>query len=455
MKIVIVGAGNVGYSIAKSLSEEGHDIVVVERDRSVGTKVENELDVAVVFGNGSRPPVLETAGVKNGCDIDFLVACTNRDEVNIVACWIAKRCGVKRVISRARGLEYTDSPQWGAFLGIDVMNSPERSVARDIDDLLAVNAAVHATELFEGKAGSYAFRVVPSSPILGMSLSEVGRNYPDISAIMVYVERESDGFVPSGDWVAQEGDICFLVSFRNKVFQLQQLFHPTKDKGLRRVMIVGGGKLGAHLARRLVRRYPGILVKIIDRDSGKCNKLAEEFPDVMVLCGDGTDERLLRHEGIESMDGLVATTERDELNMIVAVLATRLKARKTVAVVRKAVYSRLSENLPIDAVVNPNESLASLILRHVRYPETAGSLSLIDRIGAEMLEVVVPDNSPAIGRKLMDLQLPKGVLFAMVNRDGRVILPRGDMALQSRDIVSVFATGDLLPKALKVLGVQQ
>ncbi len=453
MKVVIVGAGNVGYSIARSLSQEGHDIVVVERNQDIATKVEEELDVAVIVGNGARPPVLERAGIFEGCDVDFLVACTDQDEVNIMSCWVAKRCGVRRAISRARGMEYTDTPQWARFLGIDVMNSPERSVARDIEDLLAVNAAVHATELFEGKAGSYAFRVEESSPILGKSLIQVGRENPNLSSVMVYVERNGKGIVPSGEWVAQEGDLCFLVSFKEMVFRLQELFHPGNFRGLRRVMVVGGGKLGVHLALRLIRNYPGIEVKIVDCNRDKCVRLAEELHKVTILWGDGTDEKLLRHEGIQEVDGFVSTTDNDELNMILAALATRMGAKKTVAVVRKDLYSRLAEDLPIDAVVNPNESLASVILRHVRYPETAGSLSLIDRIGAEMLEVTIPEDSPVIGVKLMDLDLPKGIIFAMVKRGDTIIVPGGDLELHSGDVVSVFATGDLLARAVKILGV--
>ncbi len=453
MKIVIVGAGNVGYTIARSLSQEGHDIVVVERSQDVAARLEDELDVAVVVGNGARPPVLERAGISEGCDVDFLVACTDHDEVNIMACWVAKRCGVKRAISRARGMEYTDTPQWASFLGIDVMNSPERSVARDIEDLLAVNAAVHASELFDGKAGSYAFRVESTSPILGKSLIDVGRENPGLSSVMVYVERDGKGIVPSGEWVAQEGDLCFLVSFRDMVFKVQELFHPAKGRGLRRVMIVGGGKLGVHLARRLVKSYRGIEVKILDRNREKCVRLAEELQDVRVLWGDGTDEKLLKHEGIQDVDGFVATTDNDELNMILATLGSRMKARKTVAVVRKEVYSRLAESLPIDAVVNPNDSLASVILRHVRYPETAGSLSLIDRIGAEMLEVSIPGDSSVVGVKLRDLNMPKGIILAMVKRGEAIIVPGGELALCGGDVVSIFATGDLLPRAIRILGV--
>lgn len=455
MKIVIVGAGNVGYTIARSLSQEGHDIVVVDRNQEVATKLEDELDVSVVVGNGARPPVLEKAGISQGCDVDFLVACTDHDEVNIMACWVAKRCGVKRVISRARGMEYTDTPQWASFLGVDVMNSPERSVARDIEDLLAVNAAVHVTELFDGKAGSYAFRVEPTSPILGKSLMEVGKENPKLSSIMVYVERDGKGIVPSGEWVAKEGDLCFLVAFREMVFKVQELFHPGKGIGLKRVIIVGGGKLGTHLAQRLVKRYRGIEVKILDWNREKCVRLAEELPNVRVLCGDGADEKLLRHEGVQDVDGFVSTTNNDELNMILAILGSKMKARKTVAVVRKELYSRLAEDLPIDAVVNPNDSLASVILRHVRYPETAGALSLIDRIGAEMLEVAIPEESPVVGMKLKDINLPKGIILAMVKRGDLMIVPGGELDLHGGDFVSIFATGDMLPKAIKILGISQ
>nr|WP_321501207.1 Trk system potassium transporter TrkA [uncultured Dethiosulfovibrio sp.] len=455
MKVVIVGAGNVGCTIARSLSLEGQDIVVVERSQEVAAKLEDELDVAVVVGNGARPPVLERAGISQGCDVDFLIACTDHDEVNIMACWVAKKCGVKRAISRARGMEYTDTPQWASFLGIDVMNSPERSVARDIEDLLEVNAAVHATELFDGKAGSYAFRVNSSSPILGKSLIQVGKENPDLSSVMVYVERDGKGIVPSGEWIAQEGDLCFLVSFRDMVFKIQELFHPGKGRDLRRVMIVGGGKLGVHLAQRLVKSYRSIEVKIIDRNREKCIRLAEELPKVKVLWGDGTDEKLLKHEGVQDVDGFVATTDNDELNMILAILGNRMKARKTVAVVRKEIYSKLAEDLPIDSVVNPNDSLASVILRHVRYPESAGTLSLIDRIGAEMLEVTVPESGPVTGKKLKDINLPKGIIFAMVKRGDAIIVPDGYLVLTGGDIVSVFATGDLLPRAIKILGVSQ
>lgn len=453
MKIIIVGAGNVGYSIAQSLSADGHDIVIIENDQNVAYMAENDLDVSVVVGNGSRPSILEAAGLYNGCNVDFLVACTDRDEVNIMACWLAKRYGVKRVISRARGMEYTDSPRWATELGIDVMNSPERSLARDIDDLLAINAAIHTTEFFDGRAGSYAFKVKSSSPIKGKSLSEIGKLYPDMAAIMVYIERNGEGIVPFGDWVVEEGDLCYVVVLRDQVLALQDMFNPHGNRGLKRVVIVGGGKLGSHLAYRLVCRYPDLNVKIIDNNRAKCERLAEEFPGVTVLWGDGTDEKLLKSEGIDVVDGFVATTSNDEMNMVLALLGKKLNARKSIAVVRKEIYSRLAEDLPIDATVNPNESLSSVILRYIRYPKSAGSLSLIERIGAEMIEVSLPSDSPVVGKKIRDVELPRGVLVAMINRSGKVFMPFGDFIFNSEDTLFLFAKEDAMEKGLKKLGI--
>src|SRR6056297_21859 len=199
LKIVIVGAGEVGYNVSRDLSAEGHDITIVELDETRAGKVESELDVRVVRGNGSRPHVLEKAGICEGCGVDILVASSEKDEVNILACWIAKRAGVKRVISRARGLEYTDSPTWARELGIDVMISPERSVAREIEELLSVSSAVHTAEFFGGRAGLYAFRVSEGSPMVGDTLRRLRQRYPKLTALIAFVEREGGGFVPFGE----------------------------------------------------------------------------------------------------------------------------------------------------------------------------------------------------------------------------------------------------------------
>jgi trk system potassium uptake protein TrkA len=267
---VIIGAGEVGFNVASSLSVEGHDITIVESNEERAAKAENELDVMVVRGNGSRPPVLEKAGIFPGCDIDLLIACSNFDEVNIMACWIARRAGVKRVISRARGLEYTDSPTWAKQLGIDVMISPERSVAREIEEFLSISSAVHTAEFFGGKVGVYAFRVSDNSPLIGTSLRDLRRIYPKIKALVVFIERKGKGFVPFGEDKLETGDLCFTVTSKSQAQELEELFTRQKTPELKRVIVVGGGKIGYQVARRLEIRFPDLDIRLIDQDRDKC-----------------------------------------------------------------------------------------------------------------------------------------------------------------------------------------
>lgn len=454
MKIVIIGAGEVGFNVSSDLSSDGHDVSLVEIDEERASKAENELDVRVIRGNGSRPAVLEKAGIYPGCDTDILVACADRDEVNIMACWIAKKCGVSRVISRARGMEFTDSPTWARELGIDVMSSPERSVARQIDELLQVHSAIHTAELFEGKAGIYAFRVAPESPLAGTPLHQLRLKYPDLKTIMVYVEKNGQGFVPTGNTVLETDDLVYNVCFRDDIWYLEELFQLKKSQPLKRVIIVGGGKIGARLAMLLESRFRNLEIKLIDRDRSKCEKLASELSRTVVLCSDGTDEELLKYEGIEDCDGFVTTTTSDELNILMGIIGKALGARKTIAVVRRIMYSRLNDYFAVDSLVNPNEALASVIMRHIRYPSGAGTLSIIDKIGAETLEVVVEDKSPVSGKKLRDIGLPPGVLIALISRGGELHVPFGDTQIIPGDRILLFASSKILPKAVEILGVQ-
>lgn len=454
MHIVIVGAGEVGYHVARSLSAEGHDITVIEEDKERALKVDNELDVITIRGNGSRPSVLEEVGVKSGCSIDILVACTNRDEVNIMACWIAKRAGVKRVISRARGLEYTDSPTWARDLGIDVMNSPERSVARQIIELLSVSSALETAELLEGIAGIYAFPIAHKSPLAGLSLKQLRIQYPHVTAIIVYVKRNGEGFVPYGDNILEEGDICFTVTRKDQVWQLEEVFSGEKSTPLKKVFIIGGGKLGYQVAHRLEKHYKSVDIRLIDRNKEKCERIASELQRTLVLCGDGADETLLRHEGVEDADGFVCTTESDEANILFGVVGKALGARKAIAVVRRQMYMHLDNYISVDAMVNPNQALASVIMSNVRYPSGAGTLSLLDKIDAEMLEAHISETSAISGLTMAEMDLPKGILIALVRRDNEVFVPMGDTIIHAGDLVTIFASSELMPIAVEKLGVK-
>lgn len=451
MKVVIVGAGMVGTALASALAQDGHDLVVVEQDEDRAAALEASVDAQVIRGNGARPAVLEKAGVTVGGDVDVVIGCANRDEVNLMAGWLAKRAGVKQVMTRARDLEFTDSPLWAHDLGIDVMTSPERALSREILSLLQVSAAVHSLELKEGRAGSFAFRVEPTSPIKGKSLAQVGRAHPELEAIIVFVQRGAEGFVPDGSWLAQEGDVCYVVTTSQHVLGVQRLFHYESQRTLSQVMIVGGGKLGAHLAGLLEKQAGGVQVLLIDRDLEKCRKLAAEYEGVEVIHGDGLDKALLRDLGVARADGLVVTTDSDELNVMIGSLGRHLGCAKTISVVRNKVYEDLAPLLPVDALINPHETLAAIFLRHVRYPQSAGAMTLIDRIDAEMVEVTVDEASPYVGQTIAQMGLPKGALIAMISRKKRMLVPNGSTVLKAGDVVSLFASRSQMAAAKAML----
>lgn len=455
MRIILVGAGEVGYSLAQSLVEDGHDVVVVERDEERASKVENELDVMVVRGNGARPQVLDRAGVSLGKAADVLIACTDHDEVNILACWIARRAGVQRVISRVRSMEFTDTKAWAKDLGIDAMISPERSVARQIEALLAVSSAVEAADLGGGKAGIYAFRVAEGAPLAGIQLKVLTNRMPNLKTMMVYIKRDGQGIVPSGESWVQPGDLCYMVALKEHVWDVEQAFQLKKSVSLRRVVIAGGGKTGFQVARRLEAR-PGqrVDIRLIEKDREKCEKLAEELKNTVVLHGDAADENLLRAEGIDRANGFVSTTANDEVNILLAVLAKAMGAKKSIALVRRKSFASLDRYISLDAVVNPTEALASAILGLVRYPSAEGGLATISKIGAEMLEVEIASGSPSEGRHVSELGLSPGATLALGIRGPEVFVPRGDTVIRSGDRYLLFSTAEKMSQAVQILGVR-
>ena len=452
MNIVIVGAGEVGRSIANTLAGEQHDVYLVEQDEDKAREADEALDVRVIRGNGARPQVLSEAGIseETGRDVDLLLACTDHDEVNMLSCWIAHRAGVKRVISRVRNLEFTDSPTWGKKLGIDIMISPERSLAREILELLAVTSASKTAELLDGRAAIYAFKASEDSPLVGKSLKDIRIENKSLAAVFVYVEREEgEDIVPDGDTVINAGDLCYVVTYKEAVWLLEKLFQLQTSRELRKVFIVGGGKVGFQTAMRIRSEYPHSEIRLIDSDAEKCAKLSKEFGgDVIVLNGDGADKNLLSEEGISDADGFVCATESDEVNLVYAAIAKSMGARKSIAVVRRRQYQEMTDLMPVDAVVDPNEALASVILSTIRYPGHTRALSVIEKINAEMVEIVLPRNHPLEGKPLFELKLPKGVLLALIGRRKSIFVPTGATTLEAGDRIILFASTELMPETV-------
>lgn len=455
MRIVIIGAGEVGFAVARNLSQDGHDIVLIEEDPDRAAKAENELDVMVIKGNGARPNILQKAGIEPGGATEMLIACSSRDEVNILACWIARKMGVKRVIARAVGLEFTDTDAWSHDLGIDMMVSPERSVAREVENLLEIEGAVHSTEI-DAKAGVYAFKVAEDSHACGITLAALRQRHPKLVTIIVYVQRDEIGFIPKAGDVLQPGDLCYSFCYLDQIQEIVEIFQPHRNKKLKRVIIVGAGKVGFQTAELLQKRVKGVDIRLIDHDHDKCRRIASELPKIMVLWGDGADEELLLQEGIATSGGFVATTENDEVNLMLAVLAKSLGARKSIAVIRRKNYMKLSKYLPVDSIVNRNEALSSVIISAVRHQKQANTLAILDQIGAETLQVTIPEDSPAVGVELKDLSLPAGSIIGLVRRGKKkdeLFIPTGTSSLHAHDKAIIFATSDTVEEVLEVLGV--
>lgn len=453
MRIVIVGAGEVGYSVARNLSADGHDIVIVEEDEERAAQAEETLDVMVVNGNGARPSVLAKAGITGKkSDIMMLIACTNRDEVNLMACWIAKRSGVPHVIARAVGLEFTDNESWANDLGIDMLVSPERSVAKDIEELLEVRAALHTTEIAGGRAGIYLFRVAQDSPLCGLPLYEIRKRNPKMIMLVVWVKSGEDSFVPKASYALQPGDLCYTMCYRSQILEIERLFQPAKSKRLKRVFIIGAGKIGHQTAERLLAHIRGIDLRIVDEDRAKCEKFAGELPRAMILCGNGADAEFLKSEGITDADGCVAATEHDETNLMLAVLAKTLGVSKSIAVVRNHNYLGMTNHIPVDAIVNRNQTLADVITRSVRYPGTSNVLTVLEEISAEAVETTVASGSAADGKKLMELTMPEGSLIGLLDRGGEMLIPTGQTELRGGDKIIIFGTAASMEAALAIFG---
>ena len=457
MNIIIVGAGEVGRSIAMTLSAEGHNVNLVEQDPEKAKRVDDELDVRVICGNGARPQVLWEAGIRGEeCAVDILVACTNRDEANILSCWIARNAGVKHVIARARGLEFTDSPNWGQKLGIDMMLSPERSVAKEIMELISVSSAIRTAELLDGRAAIYAFQVAEDSPLAGKSLKTIRSDHKNLAAIVVCVDRaDGDSLIPDGDTVILPQDICYVISRKRDVGILEDLFRRKKRSKLRKVFLVGGGKIAYQLVQKIQRESERVEIRLFDHDLQRVEALSAELGNkrTIVVAADGADRDKLLEEGIEGAV-YVCVTDSDEVNLIYAALAKSFGARKTIAVVRRKLYQDMTKHMPVDAIVDPNEALSSTILRTIRYPGHARALSILEseNIDAEMLEVVL-ENSAMADKTLAELGLPKGVLVALLGREGSVSVPDGATKLQMGDHLILFALSELMREAAEMFGV--
>jgi trk system potassium uptake protein TrkA len=441
MRIIILGAGRVGESVAESLVSEQNDITLIDPDPDRLRDLEDRLDLRGVPGNGIQPSVLRRAGAE---DADLFIACASLDETNLAACKVAHDVfGIPTTVARLRSPEFEAGEALLSKTGfaVDHVICPEESVMHYIHKLIEFPEALQVLEFSQGRAHLIAVRVTEGSPLANHTISEFKERYPGVTMRVVAVYRkEADLPIEPGTRV-QPGDEVFVLADKEKIRHVLRAIHKD-DRPVRRVMIAGGGRVGLRLARSLAGQYA---VKLIDRDLKRCKYLAGELPsDLLVLEGDAADEDLLIEENVGEMDLFISLTNDDEDNILSAMLAKRLGARRVIALINRRIYAEMMQGSAIDIAISPAQTVIGELLVHVRSGDLAAVHSL-RRGAAEAIEGIARGDartSRLVGRRIDQIVLPAGARFGAIVRGKSpncdVLMPNRDKVIQEGDHIIIF-----------------
>ncbi len=439
MKIIILGAGQVGRTAASHLSrEEANEVTVVDTNEDSLRDLQDRLDIRTVHGNASSPSVLESAGA---ADADIIVALTSSDEVNMLACQIAftlYRTPTK--IARIRSSDYFQRD--GLFaeggLAVDVWISPEQLVTEYIEQLIRYPGALQVLDFADGKVRLVGVRALRGGLLVGQKLRTLREHIPKTETRVAAIYRNGQSIVPEGDTVVEHGDEVFFLAARDDIRLVMSEMRKAEDP-VRRVVIAGGGNIGFRLAKAL---EPHNQVKLIERDNRRARKVAEHLTSTIVLSGDAADEELLVEENIDSADVFAALTNSEEANILSAMLAKRLGAHKVMALINKPSYAELIESGTIDIAISPQTVTIGSLLAYVRRGDVVRVHSL-RRGAAEAIETIVhgePGTSRVVGRRVKDIDLPEGTTIGAIVRGENVIIAHHDTVIEADDHVILFVT---------------
>ncbi|CAN5678051.1 Trk system potassium transporter TrkA [soil metagenome] len=429
MRTVIIGAGEVGFNTARMLSQEGHEVVLVEVDETLVERATEQLDALVVHGNGASPKLLAEAGIKKS---DLLIAASSSDEVNIIACLAAKSQGVPRTVARIHNPDYYDTrdPFAQDMLGIDFVIHTEEMAAREIKSSLLVPGAINV-DTFADDAIEVAEVVLDEgSPAVGLQLKDV--KLPTES-LMVGVVRQGEALVPRGNTVLEKRDHVLLLSGRKRISEVVGAV-ATDTAPVQDVTIYGGGRIGLRLALALEKA--GMAVKIIERNETRARYVASQLSRGFVLHDEGISRDFLLQERVDKTDAFVAVTGDDRANLLAAMYARQLGARMTIAGVSRGEFAPLAGALGVDLTISPRVLAAEAILRFVRKGEVI-NVALLES-GAEMIEMRVPERCRVADRPLSEVRFPEGAIVGALLRNGDVMIPTGKDVLRPGDDAVVF-----------------
>ena len=439
MQIIVVGCGKVGRSIVAQLSKEDNNVTVIDTNARIIRHISTNYDVMGIVGNGSSFTILDQADLAH---TDMIIAVTERDEVNLLTCVIAKLNNSKiHTVARVRSPQYaSELNKLQKGLDLTMTINPEMEAAKEISRLLNFPSAIEIFSFARNRIDLLRFRVPPVSVLVGRSLKDIADLTTNL--LVCIIERNSNIMVPNGDTVIQQGDVLTIIAMPRDA----QIFFKkigVRTNKCRDVMIVGGGQLSFYLSKILLNNH--VNVTIVERDMKRCEELVDALPGVTVDCGDGTEKELLKEEHMENMDGFVACTGLDEVNTILSLYAMKHVGRKVVTKVNHVDFGDVIEGLQLDSIVNPKELTAQKIVHYVRaagnsLESNVETLYKLMNGRVEALEFLLEKKSSIIGVKLADMKMKTNVLIAGIVRDGRLIIPGAQDAFQVGDTVIVVTT---------------
>lgn len=453
MKVIICGAGQVGWQIARHLSGERNDVTVVDQDPELIRRATDSLDVQGVAGFASYPDILERAGAR---DADMIIAATHSDEVNMVTCQVAHSVfGINRKIARLRSQSYLDAIYSDLYrrehMPIDVVISPEREVAAAALQRLSAPAAFDTERFMDGQAQLLGILIEEECPVVHTPLRQLTDLFSTLRAVVVGVRREGVLFAPNAGDQLFVGDECYVFAHVDDVPRTMEVFGKRIDKQ-ERVVMVGGGNVGLAVASELESRANRVRAKVIEKDRKRAEIAAEALERTIVLHGDGLDVVLLTEAGVSRADAMLAVTDDDKTNMLAAVRAKSEGCPYAIALINDPTLVPLMGPLGIDAYINPRATTVSSILRHIRHGRVRAVYSIGDA-EAEVIEAEVLSTSPMAGKRIADIEFPEGVLVGAVRKGGTVTRPLGSTRIDEGDVIALFALTKDVPEVERLMQV--
>ena len=454
MKVLVCGAGQVGYDIARYLALEDNDVTVIDQSPELIRRVSDALDVQAVVGHASHPDVLKQVGAE---DADMIIAVTYADEVNMMVCQVAHSLfGVPTKIARVRHQSYRQ-PMWANLFSrdnmpIDVIISPEIEVARAVTRRLQVPGSFEMIPLVDDKVKLVGVRCEDTCPLVNTPLRQLTHLFPDLNIVIVGWLRDDLPIVPSADDQMLPGDEVYFVVDSEQLTRAMAAFGHEEPEA-RRVLIFGGGNIGLFLAEEIENEHAWVSAKVIELEVERAEVVAGRLRRTVVLCGDVLDPEILEEAGVGAAETVVAVTNDDETNILSSLLAKRYGCQRAITLINKGTYEPLVTTLGIDVVVSPRNITVSTILQHVRRGRIHSVHTLREGFG-ELIEAEAMETSSLVGAPIKEAHLPPGVLLGAIVRDGQVISPRGNTIVQAKDRVVLFAAKEAVRKVEKLFSVR-